>query len=161
ASCLGAEVVRLGRSAAGEGLGAGCWRSSLEILRPDAPANRRWELVDRLSLAGEALASPNGMDGQSVLGSLVWAAPDGLSAAVLARLVEDARAARRGLAGEMAVGRLEQGLVARYRGTSCQTARYWFTRLWALTRRCRQLQPPQLPRVWPFQEDPWLPEGSA
>ena len=160
ASWLGAEVVRLGRSAAGEGLGAGCWRSSLEILR-HAPGGSRWDLVDRLSLESEALASPHGMDGQPVLGSLVWAAPDGLSAAALARLVEDARAARQGLAGEMAVGSLEQGLIARYRGPSSQAARYWFTRLWALTRRCRALQPPQLPRVWPFQEDPWLPEGSA
>lgn len=160
ASWLGAEVVRLGRSAAGEGLGAGCWRSSLEIQRPDAPANRRWELVDRLSLEGEALASPHGMDGQPVLGSLVWAAPDRLPGEQLAQLADEARAARQGLEGEMAVGRLEQGLIARYRGESCQAARYWFTRLWALTRRCRRLQSPQLPRVWPFQEDPWSREGS-
>lgn len=161
ASWLGAEVVRLGRSAAGEGLGAGCWRSSLEILRPDAAGARRWELVDRLSLEGEALASPHGMDGQPVLGSLVWAAPDGLPGQRLAHLAGEARAARQGLAGDMAVGCLDQGLIARYRGASSQAARYWFTRLWALTRRCRGLQSPQLPRVWPFQEDPWLAEGSA
>jgi urease accessory protein len=160
ASWLGAEVVRLGRSAAGEGLGAGCWRSSLEILRPDGGGSRRWELVDRLSLEGEALGSPHGMAGQPVLGSLVWAAPDGLESERLAWLAEEARAAREGLDGEMALGRLEQGLIARYRGLSCQAARYWFTRLWALTRRCRGLQPPQLPRVWPFQEDPWSLPGS-
>ncbi|MEO1002171.1 MAG: urease accessory protein UreD [Cyanobacteria bacterium J06638_7] len=160
ASWLGAEVVRLGRSAAGEGLAAGCWRSSLEIVRQDPAAGPRWELVERLCLEGDALTSPHGMGGQPVLGSLVWAAPDGLPAHQLTELADGARAARRGLEGEMAVGRLDQGLIARYRGGSSQAARYWFTRLWALTRRCRQLSPPQLPRVWPFQEDPWT-QGSS
>ena len=60
-----------------------------------------------------------------------------------------------GLAGEMACGALEQGVVARYRGASTQAARYWFTRLWALIRRERGLPPPELPRVWPFQEQPF------
>ncbi|MCP9928393.1 urease accessory protein UreD [Cyanobium sp. CH-040] len=159
ASWLGAELVRLGRSAAGEGLGAGCWRSALEVVRL-GPGGERWELVDRLSLEGEALASAHGMDGQPVLGTLVWAAPDGLPAQRLAELAAEARAARAGLEGEMAVGCLEQGLIARYRGGSSQAARYWFTRLWALSRAARGLARPQLPRVWPFQETPWLPQGS-
>jgi urease accessory protein len=156
ASWLGAEVVRLGRSAAGEGLGAGCWRSALEIVR-HAPGGCRWELVDRLQLEGEALAGPHGMDRQPVLGTLVWAAPEGLEAGALATLAAAARSAREGLPGEMAVGCLEQGLIARFRGGSSQAARYWFTRLWALTRRCRGLPAPELPRVWPFQEDPLAP----
>ena len=49
---------------------------------------------------------------------------------------------------------LEQGLVARYRGPSSQAARFWFTRLWRLLREARGQEPPQLPRVWPFQEEP-------
>jgi urease accessory protein len=159
ASWLGAELVRLGRSAAGEGLGAGCWRSSLELVRHE-PGGSRWELVDRLSLEGEALTSPHGMDGRPVLGTLVWAAPDGLPARRLAELAEEARAARTGLEGEMAVGCLEQGLIARYRGGSSQAARYWFTRLWALSRAARGLAAPRLPRAWPLQENPWLPQGS-
>ncbi len=160
ASWLGVDVVRLGRSAAGEGLGSGCWRSSLEIQRLGPHGQRRWELVDHLSLDGEALASPHGMGGQPVLGSLVWAAPDGLPAQQLAALAVAGRHAREGLEGDMAVGCLDQGLIARYRGDSSQAARYWFTRLWALTRQCRRLSPPQLPRVWPFQEDPWSHGGS-
>jgi urease accessory protein len=153
ASWLGAEVMRLGRSAAGEGLGAGCWRSSLEIVR-HTPGGSRWELVDRLQLEGEALASRHGMDRQPVLGTLVWAAPEGLEAGTLGTLAAAARSAREGLPGEMAVGCLEKGLIARFRGDSSQAARDWFTRLWALSRRCRGLQAPELPRVWPFQEDP-------
>ena len=48
ASWLGAEVVRLGRTAAGEDLGPGRWRSLLEIRRqhdlpPSRPSAHRWD----------------------------------------------------------------------------------------------------------------------
>lgn len=153
ASYLGAEVVRLGRSAAGETLGEGRFRSSLSIGRRNGES-LEWELVDRLELAAAALESAHGMASQPVFGSLVWAAPTPLDASRLQALLEDCREARRGLDGEMACGALEQGLIARYRGPSSQTARFWFTRLWALIRRERQLPAPELPRVWPFQEQP-------
>ncbi|MEB3266168.1 MAG: urease accessory protein UreD [Cyanobacteriota bacterium] len=153
ASWLGAEVVRLGRTAAGETLERGRWRSRLEIRRRDEGIDR-WELVDRLELGGEALISPHGLSGEPVLGSLVWAAPEPLAAEALATLLAQARADRAGLAGEMGCGALEQGLVARYRGPSSQAARFWFTRLWVRIRACRGLAPPELPRCWPFQEQP-------
>ncbi len=153
ASFLGAEVVRLGRSAAGETLAGGCWRSALEIRRATA-AGGRWELVDRLELGGAALEGEHGLGGAPVFGSLVWAAPGPLAADRLAALLTACRAARQGLEGTMACGALEQGLIARYRGPSSQAARFWFTRLWALIRRARGLADPELPRVWPFQEDP-------
>ncbi|MEB3185507.1 MAG: urease accessory protein UreD [Cyanobacteriota bacterium] len=154
ASYLGAEVVRLGRSAAAETLQAGRWRSLLEIRR-QLPQGPRWELVDRLELGGEALQSPHGMAREPVFGSLVWAAPEPLDGAALSTLLACCRGARQGLEGEMACGALEQGLVARYRGRSSQAARYWFTRLWALIRQRRGLAPPVVPRVWPFQEQPF------
>jgi len=159
ASWLGAEVVRLGRTAAGETLGGGCWRSSQELLRL-LPEGRRWELVDRLQLGADALVAEHGLAGQPVFGSLVWAAPAPLAAVRLTALLAEARQARSGLEGEMACGPLEQGLVARYRGPSTTAARSWFTRLWAAIRRVRGLPPPQLPRCWPFQEQP-LAEPSA
>lgn len=155
ASWLGAEVVRLGRTAAGEGLESGCWRSGLEISRvPEGGEGERWELVDRLELAGKALIDSHGMDGQAVFGSLVWVGPDTLEPPSLAALVAHCRLAREGLEGEMACGALERGLVARYRGASTTAARWWFTRIWRAVRAFRQLPPPTLPRVWPFQEDP-------
>ena len=156
ASFLAMEVVRLGRTAAGEALGAGQWRSSLQIRRPS-----RWELVDRLQLGGEALEGEHGMAGEPVFGSLVWAAPQPLSAESLEQLLNAARTARAGLEGTMACGALEQGLVARYRGPSSQAARFWFCRLWALIRQARGLESPQLPRVWPFQEQPWAAAAPA
>ena len=110
ASWLGAEVVRLGRTAAGEQLGQGRWRSCLELVRL-RPEGRRWELVDRLELADAALHGEHGMAGEPVYGALVWAAPHPLAAGALADLVAEARQARAGLEGQMDCGALEQGLV--------------------------------------------------
>ena len=156
ASFLAMEVVRLGRTAAGEKLGEGRWRSCVEIQRLATPtAAPRWELVDRLELGGDGLATEHGMAGLPVFGSLVWAAPQPLPAEQLQLLLEQARSARNGLEGSMACGPLEQGLVARYRGPSSQAARFWFCRLWALIRQQRGQAAPQLPRVWPFQENPF------
>jgi urease accessory protein len=160
AGWLGGEVVRLGRTAAGESLGQGRWRSLLEIRRggATAAADDRWELVDRLELSGAALEEAHGMAGRPVFGSLVWAAPHPLVEKRMRRLLELCRSDRGGLEGEMACGALEQGLVARYRGRSSTAARHWFVRLWARIRAEQGLAPPALPRVWPFQEEP-LPAG--
>jgi urease accessory protein len=160
ASLLIAEVVRLGRTAAGERLGAGRWRSALEIRRED-PEGPRWELVDRLELGGDALQEAHGLGGDPVFGSLVWLAPQPLAADALAQLLTDCRAERRGLEGRMAIGALEQGIVARYLGGSSQAARHWFTRIWRHTRAERGLAAPELPRVWPFQEQPFAEPISA
>jgi urease accessory protein len=156
ASWLGAEVVRLGRTAAAETLGEGRWRCLLEIERegPNGEGGH-WELVDRLELGGEGLLQGHGMAAEPVFGSLVWAAPQPLAAAALAKLLAACRADRGDLPGELACGALEQGLVARYRGPSSQAARTWFTRLWARIRAANRLPPPERPRVWPFQEEPF------
>jgi urease accessory protein len=153
ASWLGMDVVRLGRSAAGETLGQGCWRSRLQVCRRGTEG-RRWELVDPLEISGASLAAEHGMAGQPVLGSLVWAAPQPLGSAALAQLLADCRSDRQGLEGDLACGALDQGLIARYRGPSSQAARFWFTRVWARIRAARGLSAPELPRVWPFQEQP-------
>ena len=161
ASLLAGEVVRLGRTAAGERLRAGCWRSALEIRRHGGSAPR-WELVDRLALGADALGDDHGLAQQPVFGSLVWVAPEPLAAGALEQLLADCRAERRGLEGRMACGALEQGIVARYLGDSSQAARHWFTRIWRRTRAERGLAAPELPRVWPFQEQPFAepPAGS-
>ncbi|MGA0988229.1 MAG: urease accessory protein UreD [Vulcanococcus sp.] len=153
ASFLGAEVVRLGRTAAGESLEQGCWRSALEIHRSGANGGR-WELVDRLELKDAALTGEHGMAAQPVFGSLTWIAGDPLPPAVIEEVLQACRQQRAGLEGTMACGALEQGLVARYRGPSSQAARFWFCRIWALLRSIQGQSPPELPRVWPFQENP-------
>ena len=160
ASFLTCEVVRLGRTAAGEGLGQGRWRSALEVRRQSTNGSR-WELVDRLELGGEAMAAEHGLAGQPVFGSLAWLAPQPLAEGELQQLLADCRADRDGLEGEMVCGALEQGLVARYRGGSSQAARHWFCRLWRRTRSLRGLPEPDLPRVWPFQERPFAAPHHA
>ena len=54
ASFLSAEIVRLGRTAAGETLQQGRWRSSLTIQRL-AGNSSTWELADRVDLGGTSL----------------------------------------------------------------------------------------------------------
>ena len=147
ASWLGMDVVRLGRTARGESLEDGCWRSRLNVRR-----NGRWLLVDQLELGGESLSSSHGLDGEPVLGSLVWAAPASLQKQALEALLQVAQADRIGLEGCMAIGPLDPGLIARYRGPSTQAARFWFFRIWCRIRSLQNLSTPQWPRYWPFQE---------
>jgi urease accessory protein len=153
AGFLASDVVRLGRSAAGEDLGEGCWRSRLEICRRIG-SGRRWELADAVSLGRETMDGEHGMAGQPVFGSLVWIAPRQLEAPVRAAVLDQARRGRADLEGTMACGLLESGLIARYRGPSSQAARFWFTRIWAAVRQAGGHPTPQIPRVWPFQEQP-------
>ncbi|TGG80119.1 MAG: urease accessory protein UreD [Aphanocapsa feldmannii 288cV] len=148
---LGVEVVRLGCTAAGQRLNRGEWRSRLEVWRGEHPL-----LIDPQRLSAEGRDCPHGMDTEPVYGALVWAGvqlPDGA-------LLERCRSDRRGLAGTMvcdAIGEAgHAGLICRYRGPSTVAARFWFARVWARLRAFRQLPPPALPRVWPFQENPLL-----
>lgn len=152
-SFLSAEIVRLGRTAANETLGRGCWRSGIQIQRQTSEG-RRWELVDRLEISGEALKSIHGLNQQPVFGTLVWAAPFPLQTDLVNTLLEAVRQDRNELEGTMHCGVLPQGLIARYSGDSSRDARFWFSRIWARTRQARDLAPPQIPRVWPLQEDP-------
>jgi urease accessory protein len=96
----------------------------------------------------------HGMAGQPVFGTLAWIAPRQLEAPVRAAVLDQARRGRAGLEGTMACGLLESGLIARYRGPSSQAARFWFTRIWAAVRQAGGHPTPQIPRVWPFQEQP-------
>lgn len=147
ASWLGADVVRLGRTARGEDLGAGRFCNSLSIRRGE-----QWSVVERLSLEQEQLHHPHGMGGEPVLGTLIWIAPEPLASEQLTELLECGRADREGLSGTMAIGALEPGLIARYRGGSSQAARLWFFRLWRRIRAVQGLSEPSWPRTWPFQE---------
>ena len=147
ASWLGADVVRLGRTARGEDLGAGRFCNNLGIRRGE-----QWAVVERLSLEQEQLQHLHGMDGEPVLGTLVWIAPEPLATDQLTELLNGARADREGLSGTMAIGALEPGLIARYRGGSSQAARLWFFRLWRRIRAVQDLSEPSWPRTWPFQE---------
>ena len=150
-SFLGMDIARLGRTAAGEELGNGHWRSVITIKRNDND-NTRWEFVDRTEIEQESFQSIHGLGGEPVVGTLVWAAANPLSGDEMNALLEGARHDRRSLSGEMRCGGLEQGMVARYVGNSSRDARFWFSRIWRRTREIRGMRPPEIPRYWPLQE---------
>jgi len=153
-SFISAEVVRLGRTASGENLGSGCWRSQLGIRR-NFYDRKEWEFVDRLELTGDAIFSDHGIGSQPVFGSMIWIAPISVSKGILDKLVESCLLERNQLDGSMYCNSLEHGITARYVGSSSQAARYWFCRIWALTRSVRKLSKPKSLRVWPMQENPF------
>lgn len=152
-SFLSAEVVRLGRTALGETLELGCWRSSLEICR-QTPEGKCWEFVDRLELSRDALVSEHGMANQPVFGSFVWVAPKSFKTNEIDDLLLACRKDREGLRGFMTCSAINRGISARYLGPSTQAARFWFFRIWLRTRLLRGLATPDPLRVWPMQEQP-------
>ena len=147
------DLVRLGRTACGEQLGSGVWRSSLEIFRENTHG-KHYEFVDRLELSGEALKSIHGLEEQPVFGSLTWITPKRINQESLSDLLVKCRQQRAGLEGVMTCSLLKNGISARYSGSSTQSARFWFYRIWSLTRVLRKLNMPEYMRIWPMQEDP-------
>ena len=152
-SFLCVDLVRLGRTAAGEELGSGIWRSSLEIFRKNNKG-KHYEFSDRLELSGEALKSVHGLEKKPVFGSLTWITPKKIKQKDLSDLLVQCRQQRSGLEGFMTCSLLENGISARYTGSSTQSARFWFYRIWSLTRISRKLNMPEYMRIWPMQEDP-------
>ena len=151
-SFLCVDLVRLGRTAVGEKLGSGVWRSSLEIFR-ESSQGKQYEFSDRLELSGNALESIHGLDDQPVFGSLTWVTPKDINKQDLSKLLEECRQRREGLEGFMTCSLLNNGISARYRGSSTQSARFWFYRIWALTRVLRKSSIPEYMRIWPMQEN--------
>jgi len=152
-SFLCVDLVRLGRTAAGEELGRGVWRSSLEIFRENTQG-KHYEFSDRLELSGEALKSIHGLEQKPVFGSLTWITPKEIKQKALSDLLVKCRQQRAGLEGFMTCSLLENGISARYTGSSTQSARFWFYRIWSLTRILRRLSRPEYMRIWPLQENP-------
>ena len=152
-SFLCVDLVRLGRTAAEEQLGSGVWRSSLEIYR-DHKQGKHYEFSDRLELSGEALKSIHGLEQKPVFGSFTWITPKEIKQKDLANLLVECRQQRAGLEGFMTCSLLQNGISARYTGSSTQSARFWFYRIWSLTRILRKLSMPEYMRIWPMQENP-------
>ena len=109
-SFLCVDLVRLGRTAVGEKLGSGVWRSSLEIFR-ESSQGKQYEFSDRLELSGNALESIHGLDDQPVFGSLTWVTPKGTNKQALSKLLEECRQRREGLEGFMTCSLLNLSLI--------------------------------------------------
>jgi urease accessory protein len=138
---IGMEVLCLGRRASGESFAAGELRLENRVERDGRPI---WLERGRLAGGDPLLASPAGLAGFSVSGSLLAAAP-GLAPALTAACREIVPAecdARHG------VSQLPDILVARYLGHSSEAARHWFAQLWRVLRPALIGREAQTPRIW-------------
>jgi Urease accessory protein UreH len=70
-SFLFTDLIRLGRSSAGESIENGVFRSRLEIMR-NSNLYDDWEFVDKIELTKFSFEAKSGMDFMPVFGSLIW-----------------------------------------------------------------------------------------
>jgi urease accessory protein len=70
-SFLFTDLIRLGRSSAGESIENGVFRSKLEIMRNGNLCDD-WEFVDQIELTKFSFEAKSGMDYKPVFGSLIW-----------------------------------------------------------------------------------------
>ena len=139
ATFLGWDLVCLGRRGSGERFTRGRFAFDTRLRRDGALL---W--MERGALAGGSrlLASPAGLGGRSVYGTLVLAAD---------AIAPDWVAACRAIApeeGEGAVTRLPGVLLARYLGESGECARDYFRRLWHSLRPAVAGREACDPRIW-------------
>lgn len=140
---LGWEVCCFGRSASGEHFGRGHLRQATAIR---TGGRMVWNERSRLDAAERLFASPLGLAGLPVAGTLVAAGrqPD---AAVLGRCRGIAARYSEG-ASRAAVSLLPEVFVARYLGSSGEHCRALFGALWAELRPGLAGRPASPPRIW-------------
>lgn len=139
ATCIGWDIVVLGRRASGERFERGVLRQDLTL---SCDGRVVWRERARLASGDALLASPVGWNGHSVAGVL-WAWGTVPSDADLERCREATMARPR--AG---VTRLADGLVvARVLGDSAEDVRDLFQSLWTIIRPS-QAPRPAIPRIW-------------
>jgi len=133
------DIVCLGRTGSGERFTKGRLRLDARLYRDGKLA---WLERGRIEPESPLAASPAGLAGRSVAGTMIAAAP----------VIEDEWLALcRDVApaeGEAAVTRLPGLLVARYRGDSSEAAREYFTALWKRLRAPMMAREAVEPRIW-------------
>jgi urease accessory protein len=136
---IGAEMLCLGRTAAGERFTRGELALRTRISRDGKPV---W--LERGVLGGGSalLDAAVGLEGAPVSASLLVAAP-----ACDAGLLEAWRAIEPA-AGRGAVSLLPGLLVARWLGPACEPGRAWLARLWGAARLQVAGRAMQVPRIW-------------
>jgi urease accessory protein len=133
------ELACLGRHAARERFSTGRWRQRFEIVREHALI---WS--ERIDLVGGSrlLDAPAGLNGNAVFGTFVAMSPT-LDDTALA----DARTVAPA-AGEGAVTRLPEVLVARWRGPASDAGQRYFAALWSALRPRLVGRDAVVPRIW-------------
>lgn len=136
---IGMETICLGRIAAGERLRSGAVALRTRVVRAGAPV---WIEQGVLRGGDPLLASPIGLSGEPVVGTLFAAAPTIDDALVEACRSETPRA------GRAAVTRLPGLIVARFLGPGSEACRDWLERVWSRVRPALAGRPATRPRIW-------------
>jgi urease accessory protein len=138
-SYLGWEIVCLGRTAAGERFDQGRLLMSTELRRGGDPL---WLERGRIDGGSRLLASPAGLAGEPVHGTLLAAAPS-VDAVPMVACREVRPASGRG-----AITRLPGLALARYLGPRADDAQEYFARLWQVLRPALTGRAACPPRIW-------------
>ena len=136
---IGAEMICLGRTGAGERFTRGGLALRTRISRDGRPL---WLERGVLEGGSAVLEAAVGLDGAPVTATLLVAAP-----ACDAGLLEAWRAIEP-VAGRGAVTLLPGLLVARWLGPACEPGRTWLARLWGAARPAVAGRAMQVPRIW-------------
>ena len=150
-SFLFSDLIRLGRSSAGESIENGVFRSKLEIIR-NCDLYDDWEFVDQIELTKHSFEAISGMDYNPVLGSLIWICEKDFSKSKLNELVIDIKKNLNETNNQLSIGILENGLSIRFLGNSSQVARKWFFSIWKQIRFAYGFSEPKYQGVWPLQD---------
>jgi urease accessory protein len=133
------DILCLGRTGSGEAFERGEVRLETRIA---VGGRLAWLERGRIGPASPIARSPAGLDGHSILGTMIVAAP-AIDDAWLASCREAIPRS-----GETAITRVPGLLVARYRGDSSEAARFYFIDLWKRLRAPVMGREAIEPRIW-------------
>jgi urease accessory protein len=133
------EIACLGRLRSEERFARG---EAFQSLSLNAGGRLRWTERGRMVAGNRALASRVGLGGHSVYGTLLASAQE-----LDARLVADCRELKPEI-GEGAVTLLPEIFLARYLGSSTESARAYFSALWRVLRPALVGREALEPRIW-------------
>tara|TARA_Y100000991_G_scaffold130729_1_gene98400 strand:+ start:61 stop:963 length:903 start_codon:yes stop_codon:yes gene_type:complete len=150
-SFLFTDLIRLGRSSAGESIEDGVFRSKLEILR-DCNFNDVWEFVDKIELTKFSFEAKSGMDYMPVFGSLVWICEKDFPKSKIQKLIKLIKIIFNEDDNYLSLGTLENGISVRFLGNSSQEARKCFFCIWKQIRSVCGFCIPKYQGVWPLQD---------
>jgi urease accessory protein len=139
ASLIGWDIVCLGRTGSGERYARGSYRGSVRVRRD---GRLLWLERGRIDGGGRLMASPAGLDGQPVFGTLFAASP------LLDRTILENLRRENPVEGKGAITLLPGILLARYLGGSSEAARGYFTALWRILRPALTGRDAHEPRIW-------------
>ena len=133
------DIFCLGRTGSGERFTRGACRLHTRNYRGERLA---WVERARIEAGSAMTASPAGLDGHSVFGTLTASSPS---------IAPETLADCRGVvprSGEVAITFLPALLIARYRGDSTEAARACFAALWTKLREPVMGRAAVMPRIW-------------